>query len=134
QRMLRENKHMAIVLDEFGGTEGIVTNEELIETLIGQDIQDETDVDGILIKRQTRNEIVCDSKIPLHFLNNTFNKHIPEEEDNIAGFILSEIENNPEIGDKKTHDKLTIEIVDAEERKINTVKITKVEKEVNEKR
>ena len=134
QRMLKENKHMAIVLDEFGGTEGIVTNEELIETLIGQDIQDETDVDGILIKRQTRNEIVCDSKIPLHFLNNTFNTHIPEEEDNLAGFILSEFENIPEVGDTMTHDNLTFEIVDAEERKINTVKITKVEKEVNEKR
>src|SRR5699024_616693 len=40
QRMLKENKHMAIVLDEFGGTEAIITNEELIETLIGQDIQD----------------------------------------------------------------------------------------------
>src|SRR5699024_1974570 len=76
QRMLKENKHMAIVLDEFGGTEGNVTNEELIETHIGQDTQDEPDVDGILIKRQTRNEILCDSKIPLHFLNNTFNTHI----------------------------------------------------------
>ena len=129
QRMLKENKHMAIVLDEFGGTEGIVTNEELIETLIGQDIQDETDVDGILIKRQTRNEILCDSKIPLHFLNNTFNTHIPEDEDNLAGFILSEFEDIPEVGDTMTHDNLTFEIVEAEERKINTVKITKEEKE-----
>ncbi len=125
QRMLKENKHMAIVLDEFGGTEGIITNEELIETLIGQDIQDETDVDGILIKKQTRNEIICDSKIPLHFLNNTFNTHIPEEEDNLAGFILSEFEDIPEIGDTITHGNLTFEIVDAEERKINTVRITR---------
>lgn len=125
QRMLKENKHMAIVLDEYGGTEGIITNEELIETLIGQDIQDETDVDGILIKKQTRNEIICDSKIPLHFLNNTFNTHIPEEEDNLAGFILSEFEDIPEIGDTMTHGNLTFEIVDAEERKINTVRITK---------
>lgn len=125
QRMLKENKHMAIVLDEYGGTEGIITNEELIETLIGQDIQDETDVDGILIKKQTRDEIVCDSKIPLHFLNNTFNTHIPEEEDNLAGFILSEFEDIPEIGDTITHDNLTFEIVDAEERKINTVRITR---------
>src|SRR5699024_6550193 len=127
QRMLRENKHMAIVLDEFGGTEGIITNEELIETLIGQDIQDETDVDGILIKKQTRDEIICDSKIPLHFLNNTFNTHIPEEEDNLAGFILSEFEDIPEIGDTMTHDNLTFEIMEAEERKINTVRITKSE-------
>ena len=127
QRMLRENKHMAIVLDEFGGTEGIITNEELIETLIGQDIQDETDVDGILIKKQTRDEIICDSKIPLHFLNNTFNTHIPEEEDNLAGFILSEFENIPEVGDTMMHENLTLEIIEAEERKINTVRITKGE-------
>jgi len=127
QRMLKENKHMAIVLDEFGGTEGIITNEELIETLIGQDIQDETDVDGILIKKQTRDEIICDSKIPLHFLNNTFNTDIPEEEDNLAGFILSEFEDIPEIGDTMTHDNLTFEIVDADEKKIDTVRITKGE-------
>ncbi|WP_052254544.1 hemolysin family protein [Salinicoccus sp. YB14-2] len=132
QRMLKENKHMAIVLDEFGGTEGIITNEELIETLIGQDIQDETDVDGILIKKQTRYEIICDSKIPLHFLNNTFNTHIPEEEDNLAGFLLSEFEDIPEIGDTMTHENLTFEIMEAEERKINTVRITKSENEEEE--
>ena len=124
-RMLKENKHMAIVLDEFGGTEGIITNEELIETLIGQDIKDETDVDGVLIKKQTTNEIVCDSKIPLHFLNNIFHTSIPEDEDNLAGFILSEFEDIPEIGETTTHDNLTFEIMDADDRRINTVRITK---------
>src|SRR5699024_8042035 len=125
KRMLKENKHMAIVLDEFGGTEGIITNEELIETLIGQDIKDETDVDGVLIKKQTTNEIVCDSKIPLHFLNNIFHTSIPEDEDNLAGFILSEFEDIPEIGETATHDNLTFEIMDADDRRINTVRITK---------
>src|SRR5699024_1357497 len=75
----------------------------------------------------TRDEIICDSKIPLHFLNNTFNTHIPEEEDNLAGFILNEFEAIPEIGDTMTHDNLTFEIMEAEERKINTVRITKSE-------
>lgn len=127
KRMLQENKHLAIVLDEYGGTEGILTNEELIETMIGQEIRDETDVDGILIKKHTDDEIICDSKIPLHQLNNMLEGEIPEEEDNLAGFILSELGYLPETGETLDFSNLTFEILKVSDRRIDTVRITRNE-------
>ncbi len=127
KRMLQENKHLAIVLDEYGGTEGILTNEELIETMIGQDIRDETDVNGVLIKKHTPEEIICDSKIPLHQLNNMIEGEIPEEDDNLAGFILGELGYLPKVGEQLKREGLVFEILEVGGRRINTVKITKDE-------
>lgn len=85
KKMLQEKKHFAVVHDEYGGTEGIVTHEDLIEAMIGQDIEDETDTYGSFIVKQTDHEIICEGKLTLHRLNNVFSTNIPEDEDNLAG-------------------------------------------------
>ncbi len=123
--MLQKKKHFAIVHDEYGGTEGIITMEEMIEAMIGQDIEDETDVDDIIIEKQTENEIICDSKISLRRLNTIFQTNIPEEEDNLAGFCLSQLGYIPQIGEVFEYDNLTFEILDADKNKISKVKILK---------
>lgn len=125
KQMLQKKKHFAIVHDEYGGTEGIITMEEMIEAMIGQDIEDETDVDDIIIEKQTENEIICDSKISLRRLNTIFQTNIPEEEDNLAGFCLSQLGYIPQIGEVFEHDNLTFEILDADKNKISKVKILK---------
>lgn len=125
KQMLQKKKHFAIVHEEYGGTEGIITMEEMIEAMIGQDIEDETDVDDIIIEKQTENEIICDSKISLRRLNTIFQTNIPEEEDNLAGFCLSQLGYIPQIGEVFEYDNLTFEILDADKNKISKVKILK---------
>lgn len=125
KQMLQKKKHFAIVHDEYGGTEGIITHEELIEAMIGQDIEDETDIDDFLIEKQTDSEIICDGKITLRRLNTVFQTRIPEEEDNLAGFCLGQLGYVPQVGEVLKYEHLTFEILDADTKKIRTVKITK---------
>lgn len=125
KEMLQKKKHFAIVSDEFGGTEGIITNEELIEAMIGQDIEDETDIHDDLIEQFTDNVMVSDGKITLHRLNNIFKTRIPEEEDNLAGFCLFQFGYIPQVGETFEYGNLKFEILDSDERRIKTVKIIK---------
>ena len=129
QRMIQEKKHIAIVLDEYGGTEGIITHEDLIEAIIGQDIEDETDVDDVLVESQSESEIICDGKIALRRLNIIFHTLIPEEEDNLAGFLLHQFGYLPTEGESVTFKNLHFEILEVDTRKVSSVRITKFETE-----
>ncbi|GAK04472.1 hemolysin and related protein containing CBS domains [Geomicrobium sp. JCM 19037] len=129
KKMLQEKKHFAVVHDEYGGTEGIVTHEDLIEAMIGQDIEDETDTYGSFIVKQTDHEIICEGKLTLHRLNNVFSTNIPEDEDNLAGFLLAQYGGLPEIGEVIKFNNLTFEILEADEKKISQVRITKHDEE-----
>lgn len=125
QKMLQEKKHFAIVLDEYGGTEGIITHEDLIEAMIGQDIEDETDVDDVLIEEQSESRLVCDGKISLRRLNNAFNVNIPEEEDNLASFLIHQFGYLPTRGEQLNYKELRFEILAMDEKKVERVQITK---------
>ncbi|MFB4158490.1 hemolysin family protein [Geomicrobium sp. JSM 1781026] len=129
KKMLQEKKHFAVVHDEYGGTEGIVTHEDLIEAMIGQDIEDETDTYGSFIVKQTDHEIICEGKLTLHRLNNVFSTNIPEDEDNLAGFLLAQYGGLPEIGEVIKFNNLRFEILEADEKKISQVRITKHDEE-----
>lgn len=98
--MLKEKKHLAIVIDEYGGTTGIITHEDIIEAMIGQEIEDETDESGeILIEELTDSHIICHGKIAIRRFNEVFRTRVPEEEDTIAGFLFKELGHIPEEGE-----------------------------------
>ncbi|HLR15820.1 MAG TPA: CNNM domain-containing protein [Bacillota bacterium] len=126
RQMTKEKKHMAIVLDEYGGTEGILTHEDIIETMIGLEIEDEMDLENnVLIENLTETEIICDGKITLHHLNSIFDTEIPEEEDVLAGYLLKEFNHFPKEKEVIERNNLTFWIMEIEGRTISKVKIIK---------
>lgn len=127
KKMMEEKKHLAIVLDEYGGTEGLVTHEDLIETMLGQDIEDEMDQGDFLIHSQTETQIICDGKLSLHRLNNVFRTDIPEDADNVAGFILNRYSYLPQPGETFSYEDLKFKVLEVKERRVHLVEINKME-------
>ncbi|WP_226038217.1 hemolysin family protein [Aquibacillus saliphilus] len=131
--MLKEKKHLAVVIDEYGGTTGILTNEDIIEAMIGLEIEDETDeVEDILIKELTDSKIICHGKLAIRKLNEVFKTKIPEEEDILAGFLFKEFEGIPEEGEQLEYHHLHFKIVEIEDNKLTKVQITKKHKTANQ--
>lgn len=124
--MLKKRRHLAIVLDEYGGTKGIISHEDIIEAMIGQDIKDETDDDEeILIDELTDSHIICNGKLALRRLNEVFKTKIPEQEDILTGFILKEMGRFPLEGETYEYHHLHFDIQSVEENKLKKIMITK---------
>jgi len=125
-KMTKEKKHMAIVLEEYGGTEGILTHEDILEVMLGFEIEDEMDQNSdSLVEKLTESEIICDGKITLHRLNTIFYTDIPEDEDVLAGYLLNEIKDIPNEGDIIVRNHLTFKILTTDNGAIKKVQILK---------
>ncbi|WP_082234903.1 hemolysin family protein [Halobacillus massiliensis] len=126
RKMSKEKKHMAIVLDEYGGTEGLLTHEDIIESMIGLEIEDEHDREADpLVEKLTDTNIICDGKITLRRLNSIFDTDIPEEEDVLAGYMLKEFNDFPDKGEVLERDNLTFKVLEIEGHMIRKVQIIK---------
>ncbi len=126
RKMTKEKKHMAIVLDEYGGTEGVLTHEDVIEAMIGLEIEDEMDLEGdAIIEKVSETELICDGKITLRRLNSIFDTEIPEEEDVLAGYLLKEFNEFPDEGDMLEQNSLTFKVLEIEGRMLRKVQIIK---------
>ena len=94
-----KKQHMAIVIDEFGGTEGIITLEDILEELVGE-IQDEEDEEEKIVDKVGENTFWVQATQPLDEINECLPKKIPESEEGeyntLAGFILNELQDIPE--------------------------------------
>ncbi|MGY4688637.1 hemolysin family protein [Salibacterium sp. K-3] len=131
--MLKEKKHLAVVLDEYGGTSGIISHEDIIEAMIGQEIADETDnEEDMLIEEMSETHILCHGKLGIRRLNDLFRENIPEDEDIIAGFLYKELGRIPDEGATLTYDSLLFEIVKMNKNRIEKVKMTKMPEEEEE--
>ncbi len=124
--MLKEKKHMAIVIDEYGGTTGIISHEDIIEAMIGQEIEDETDETGeILIEELSNSQIICHGKLAIRRFNEVFKTKVPEEEDTIAGFLFKELGHIPSEGDHLEYQHLHFDILNMEDNVIKQIKVKK---------
>lgn len=125
--MLREfldnRVSFTIVVDEFGGTEGILTVEDLIEEMFGE-IRDEYDLDPDVCKKIDENTYVVSGKIETDFINETFELNIPNGDyETIAGYITTKIGRIPLKGEKIKIENYQFVILHASKIKINLVKM-----------
>ncbi len=117
--------HVAIVLDEYGGTAGLVTIEDILEELVGE-IADEYEQPEPEPIRQISDQIVeVDSKVHVDQINELLGLNIPEGDDyeTIGGFVFSAMGKIPHDGEELVHDNAKITIVEAGERKIKRLRI-----------
>jgi putative hemolysin len=117
--------HMGIVADEFGGTDGLVTLEDVLEELVGE-IEDERDVTEEVLVRISKDEIDVDGGIELREVNYAFNLTLPQfEHRSLNGFILEEMGRVPAGGETLTLPGLDIEIVEATETQVLRARLRK---------
>jgi putative hemolysin len=122
--MRREGHHMAIVVDEYGGTDGIVTLEDLIEEVIG-DIRDEYDEDITEARRLAGGEVEVDGKLNLDEIEELTGVELPEGPyATVAGFVMAELGRLPRTGDVVEHDGVRITVVRTDGRRVARVRLT----------
>ena len=122
--LLQQHKSIAVVVDEFGGTSGIITIEDLVEEIFG-DIEDEYDVNTNVAKKIGENEYILSGRLEIDQLNDMFDFNIPLEDDysTVAGFILHHLQRFPKIHETIEIDKFTFKILKVTSRKIETTKL-----------
>ena len=118
--------HMAVVVDEYGGTDGLVTLEDVIEELVGE-IVDETDIAEEPITRISRNEIVAAGDVDLREINHYFNTALPQlEHRSLNGYLLEELGRVPERGEVFERDAVRIEVLDATDTQVTRLRLRRI--------
>ncbi len=119
----KTRKHIAIVVDEYGGTAGLVTMEDILEEIVGE-IQDEYDTEEVLIQKINNAEYLVNAKINIDELNEQIGVSIPSEEvDTLAGFLYNLANAIPEPGQKLSFGKLDFTIEEVVGQRIGRVRI-----------
>jgi putative hemolysin len=120
----RRKVHLAIVLDEYGGTAGLVTIEDLLEEIVGE-IQDEYDTEEPLIERLSADEARIDGRASIDDLTETFDLEIEledeDEYDTVGGLVFHRLGKVPEPGDRIAVDGLTLTVESTDGRRVGKV-------------
>ena len=120
--LMRKRKSVAVVLDEYGGTSGMITVEDIIEELFGE-IEDEHDSQELLEEKISQNEYRFSARLEVDYLNEEYNLNIPKEEayETLGGFIINYTENIPELNEEIKLEKFTIKILKVSSSKIEEI-------------
>jgi len=125
---IKENKSIAWVVNEYGGTAGVITLEDILEEIFGE-IDDEYDKDELVGNQLSKNEFILSGRQEIDHINQEYNLDLPEGDyDTLSGFIIDHHETIPEKNEMIEIGKYSFKILDVSETKIETVKL-----EINEK-
>jgi CBS domain containing-hemolysin-like protein len=119
--------HIAVVLDEYGGTAGVVTLEDILEELVGEITDEYEETPPEPINQIDKNTIEVDARTYVDDLNDQFELNLPEDEDydTIGGFVFSLLGYVPKTGERFEHENLKFTIASAEARRIKRIRIEK---------
>ena len=119
----RTNQHMAIVVDEYGDLEGIVTLEDLLEEIVGE-IEDEFDLPDESIERLEDGRIRIHGTFPIDDFNEQFQRSLPiEDYHTIGGFVFGMLGRAPEPGDEVSHDGVRFKVLEVEGSRIEMLEV-----------
>ena len=123
--LMQQKKSLAVVVDEFGGTSGIVSLEDLLEEIIGE-IEDEHDNQNLMAKALGENEYLLSGRLEIERINEMFDIEIPESDDyqTLSGYILARLQRFPQLNEKVNIDRFRIQATKLRSTKIELVKLT----------
>ncbi|MGZ5031194.1 MAG: HlyC/CorC family transporter [Methylobacter sp.] len=127
---LRTNgNHMAIVVDEYGQSAGLVTIEDVLEQIVGEieDEHDDHEDEGYIFQRSS-NEYTVKALTPIDEFDEYFSTHLTTDEyDTIGGFIVSQLEHMPKKGESLVVDNMKFEVIRADSRRVHLLKLKIIE-------
>ena len=122
----RERKSIAWVVDEFGGTAGIITMEDVLEELFGE-IQDEYDREKFVEKQIAENEFIFSGRLELDYLEEKYNFEFPENEsETLSGYIINFHETIPQQKERIIIDDYEFDVISVSDNRIEMVKMKKL--------
>lgn len=117
--------HLAIVVDEYGGTAGLVTIEDLLEEIVGE-IEDEYDVSRPTMEVISEDEVVLDAGAPTGVLRELFDYEVDSEDfDTVGGFVIHELGRLPSVGDEVRVDGLQVRVLSMSGRRVRRLRISR---------
>ena len=120
----RTNQHLAVVIDEYGSMEGIVTLEDLLEEIVGE-IEDEFDLPDESVEQVDDDTIRVDGTFPIDDFNERFRASLPDEDyHTLAGFVFGLLGRTAEPGDEVSHDGLRFHVDSVEGQRIHRLTVT----------
>lgn len=122
-KFTKERKSIAWVVDEFGGTAGIITMEDLLEEIFGE-IKDEYDTEEFVEKQIAENEFIFSGRLELDYLNEKYDLDFPEaESETLSGYIINQHETIPRAKERIIIDKYEFDILNVSDTRIEMVKL-----------
>jgi putative hemolysin len=119
----RTNQHLAIVVDEYGSTQGIVTLEDLLEQIVGE-IEDEYDMPDDSVQHVDDHTVRVDGTFPIDDFNERFQRELPQDDyHTLAGFVFGELGRAPETGDEVVWDGLRFQVIETDGPRIELLEI-----------
>jgi putative hemolysin len=123
--MQQKRVHLAIVVDEYGGTAGLISIEDLIEEIVGE-IQDEYDVEEAMIEEVSDSEALFDARVSIRDVNDTLDLDIDDEDfDTLGGLLYHELGKVPNVGDEVRVDGAVVTVLTTTGRRVRKVRVTK---------
>lgn len=129
--MRQQKRHMALVVDEYGGIDGLVTINDIVETIVGEiDDEYESGLEGVIVEKND-GTVVADGRVDIESFENRFGKMLSEEEretvDTLAGLVVTLAGRVPARGEVLAHSSgIEFEVIEADPRRINRLRIRNI--------